>query len=197
MNMQTLVGGDLYTNCYLIWGDGSDTCALVDPGFDPEKIMERVRATGKQLEAILLTHTHFDHVFGVKKLVEMTGCKVYVHKAELEINHRYPSGDICATDFYDEGDNVAVAGLSLQVLHTPGHTVGGVCLLVEDTMFSGDTLFAGTCGRTDLASGNPAQMRQSLARLAALEGNYKVFPGHGESTDLNFERQLNPYMYSL
>ena len=197
MNMQILVGGDLYTNCYLIWGEDSDTCALIDPGFDPEKIMERVRATGKKLEAILLTHTHFDHVFGVKELVNMTGCKVYVHKEELQINHQYPSGDICATDYYGEGDRVEVAGLSLQVLHTPGHTAGCVCLLTGDVMFSGDTLFAGSCGRTDLASGNPVQMRQSLNRLAALEGNYKVFPGHGESTQLNFERRMNPYMFSL
>lgn len=197
MQMQILVGGYLYTNCYMAWSDGSETCILVDPGFDAESILEKVRAAGKKVEAIFLTHTHHDHVFGVKDIVEATGCKVYVCKEELEIGHKTQPRDICATDFYGEGDEVTAAGLTFRVLHTPGHTAGGVCLLTEDVMFSGDTLFAGTCGRTDLASGSPAQMRESLNRLAALEGNYKVFPGHGESTELDFERRLNPYMYSL
>ncbi len=197
MNMQTIVGGSLYTNCYLVWQDNKESCVLIDPGFDPEQIMEQVRATGKKLEAILLTHTHFDHVFGVKGLVEMTGCKVYVHKEELQINHQYPSGEICATDFYDEGDTVEAAGISFKVLHTPGHTTGSVCLLADGVMFSGDTLFAGSCGRTDLAGGSPSQMRQSLARLCQLEGNCAVFPGHGEATELAFERRMNPYMFCL
>ena len=197
MNVQPIVGGSLYTNCYLVWKDDADTCVLVDPGFDPEQIMEKVRATGKKLEAILLTHTHHDHVFGNKGIVEMTGCKVYVHEAELTISHRTTPGDICATDFYKDGDGVEVAGITFKVVHTPGHTAGCVCLLAEDTMFSGDTLFAGTCGRTDLASGSPTQMRESLAKLRALEGNYRVLPGHGHETDLDFERRLNPYMFSL
>ncbi len=197
MNIQTIVGGSLYTNCYLVWQDSADTCVLIDPGFDPEQIMEKVRATGKKVEAILLTHTHHDHVFGVKRIVEMTGCKVYVHKEELTIGHRTQPGDICATDFYADGDEVEVAGISFKVVHTPGHTAGCVCLLAEGTMFSGDTLFAGTCGRTDLASGSPTQMRESLAKLRALEGNYRVLPGHGQETDLEFERRLNPYMYCL
>lgn len=197
MHITTIVGGSLYTNCYMAWEDGSDTCVLVDPGFDPEQILEQVRCAGKKVEAILLTHTHHDHVFGVKGIVELTGCKVYVHKAELTIGHRTTPNDICATDFYDEGDEMTLAGIRFKVMHTPGHTAGGVCLITKEAIFAGDTLFAGTCGRTDLASGSPSQMRQSLARLRALEGNYRVLPGHGQDTDLDFERRLNPYMYSL
>lgn len=197
MHIQTIVGGSLYTNCYMAWEEGSDTCVLVDPGFDPEQILEQVRCAGKKVEAILLTHTHHDHVFGVKGIVEITGCKVFVHKAELSIGHRTQPSDICATDFYDEGDEMTLAGIRFKVMHTPGHTAGGVCLITEEVIFAGDTLFAGTCGRTDLASGSPSQMRQSLARLRALEGNYRVLPGHGQDTDLDFERRLNPYMYSL
>lgn len=197
MNIQTIVGGSLYTNCYMVWQDSADTCILIDPGFDPEQILEKVRAIGKKVEAILLTHTHHDHVFGVKRIVEITGCKVYVHQAELTIDHRTQPGDICATDFYADGDMVELAGISFKVMHTPGHTAGSVCLITDEVIFSGDTLFAGTCGRTDLAGGSPTQMRDSLTRLRGLEGNYRVFPGHGEDTDLEFERQLNPYMYGL
>lgn len=197
MNIQTIVGGSLYTNCYMAWEDGSDTCVLVDPGFDPEKILEQVRCAGKKVEAILLTHTHHDHVFGVKGIVEVTGCRVFVHKDELTIGHHTQPGDICATDFYGEGDELTLAGIRFKVMHTPGHTAGGVCLITDGAIFAGDTLFAGTCGRTDLASGSPSQMRQSLARLRALEGNFRVLPGHGQDTDLEFERKLNPYMYSL
>ena len=197
MQITTIVGGSLYTNCYMAWEEGSDTCVLVDPGFDPEQILEQVRCAGKKVEAILLTHTHHDHVFGVKGIVEITGCKVYVHKAELTIGHKTKPGDLCATDFYDDGDEMTLAGIRFKVMHTPGHTAGGVCLITDEVIFAGDTLFAGTCGRTDLASGSPSQMRESLARLRALEGNFRVLPGHGQDTDLDFERKLNPYMYSL
>lgn len=197
MKIQTIVGGSLYTNCYMAWEEGFDTCVLVDPGFDPEQILEQVRCAGKKVEAILLTHTHHDHVFGIKGIVEATGCKVYVHPEELTIPHRVKSGDLCVTDHYEDGDEMTLAGIHFRVMHTPGHTIGGVCLITDEVIFSGDTLFAGTCGRTDLVSGNPAQMRQSLARLRALEGNYRVLPGHGQDTDLDFERRLNPYMYSL
>ncbi len=197
MNITTMVGGSLYTNCYMVWAENSETCVLIDPGFDPEQILEQVRAAGKKVEAIFLTHTHHDHVFGVKQIVGITGCKVYVCKEELSICHRTTPGDICATDFYADGDVVEAAGISFRVLHTPGHTAGCVCLITPEAIFSGDTLFAGTCGRTDLASGNPAQMRQSLTRLSQLEGDYQVFPGHGQSTNLDFERRLNPYMHGL
>jgi glyoxylase-like metal-dependent hydrolase (beta-lactamase superfamily II) len=198
MNIQTIVGGSLYTNCYMAWEEGSDTCVLVDPGFDPEQILEQVRCAGKKVEAILLTHTHHDHVFGVKGIVEITGCKVFVHKAELTIGHKTKPNDICATDFYDDGDELTLAGIQFKVIHTPGHTAGCVCLLAEDVMFSGDTLFAGTCGRTDIPPyGNPPQMRDSLARLKALEGDYGVFPGHGHSSTLEEERRTNPFMQGL
>lgn len=197
MNITTIVGGSLYTNCYMAWEEGSETCVLIDPGFDPEQILEQVRCAGKKVEAILLTHTHHDHVFGVKRIVEITGCKVYVHEAEMTIGHRTQPGDICQTDFYADGDVVTLAGITFKVMHTPGHTAGSVCLITKDVIFSGDTLFAGTCGRTDLASGSPTQMRDSLARLRALEGNFQVFPGHGQATELDFERRLNPYMFSL
>ena len=186
--------GSLQTNCYIAWDDSSDKCIVVDPGADSDCLLAQVRARGKQVEAILLTHGHFDHVGGVSAIREATGCKVYLHRADLDLPVHMTAGLLSATDYYDEGDALSLAGLNLQVLHTPGHTPGSVCLVCEDVIFSGDTLFAGTCGRTDFPGGSYSQMLQSLKRLAAMEGNFQVLPGHAEQTTLERERQYNPFM---
>ena len=193
MQVLTITGGSLYTNCYMAWGEG-DKCVLIVPGFDAQQILEQCRAQGKQVEAILLTHGHFDHVGGVKGVATETGCKVYIHKADLEIPNRMTLGTVPYTDYYEDGDVLELAGLTFRVLHTPGHTQGSVCLCAEDAMFSGDTLFAGSCGRTDLPGGDWATIRKSLARLASFETNYWIRPGHGESTTLAEEKRYNPYM---
>ena len=194
MKIITITGGSLYTNCYMAYAEDSATCVLIDPGFDGEQILEKVRAQGKTVEAIFLTHGHFDHVGGVKEIVRQTGCKVYIHPADRELPSRLTLGTVPFTDSYGEGDRLEMAGLSFQVLHTPGHTPGGVCILCEEAMFAGDTLFAGTCGRTDLPGSSPKQMRQSLSRLAQLEGNYRVLPGHGIYSSLDMEKRANPYL---
>lgn len=194
MTIHTITGGSLYTNCYMAYADDSDTCILVDPGFQDGQILEQVRLHGKQVAAILLTHGHFDHIGGAKAIAEETGCKVYIHREELSLPSQLTLGTVPYTDHYDEGDTLSLAGLTVGVLHTPGHTPGGVCLLCGDAMFAGDTLFAGTCGRTDLPGGSPRQMRRSLARLAALEQDCKVLPGHGPSSTLFEEKRSNPYM---
>ena len=106
----------------------------------------------------------------------------------------WTAGPIFHTDIYGEGDRIEKAGLSFRILHTPGHTPGSVCLIVENSMFSGDTLFAGSCGRTDLPGGDWATLHRSLNRLAQLENDFTVYPGHGESTSLAQEKRYNPYM---
>ena len=194
MKIITITGGSLYTNCYMAYAEDSDTCVLIDPGFDAEQILEKVRAQGKTLEAVFLTHGHFDHIGGVKDIAAQTGCRVYIHEADLALPSQLTVGTVPATDHYDEGDTVTAAGLTFRVLHTPGHTPGGVCLLCEEAMFAGDTLFAGTCGRTDLPGSSPKQMRDSLSRLAKLEGNYRVLPGHGIYSTLDMEKRTNPYL---
>ena len=186
--------GSLQTNCYIAWAEESDRCVVIDPGEDAATILAAVNARGKTVEAILLTHGHFDHVGGVSAIRTATGCKVYLHRADLELPVHMTAGLLSPTDYYDEGDTLCLAGLQLQVLHTPGHTPGSVCLVCEDVIFSGDTLFAGTCGRTDFPGGSYSQMLQSLKRLAALEGNYQVLPGHAEQTTLERERKTNPFM---
>lgn len=194
MEIKTYPIGSYQTNCYMVWGDGSDSCVLIDPGYVPEQLLEEVRLQRKTLEAILLTHSHFDHIGGVKQLAAETGCKVYICTEELKMPSRLAGGEIYHTHTYKDGDVLQLAGLTWKVLHTPGHTLGGVCLLCGDALFSGDTLFAGTCGRTDLPGGNYQTIRQSLRRLAALEGNLQVLPGHGPASNLELERRLNPYM---
>lgn len=196
MEMLNMCVGSYRTNCYMLWEN--EQCVLVDPGFEPEQILEQVLCKGKKVVAILLTHGHFDHVGGVKHIAAETGCPVYLHEGDVGLPTRHTSGDIYHTQTYADGDILEIAGMEFHVLHTPGHTPGSVCLLCGDVMLAGDTLFAGTCGRTDIPPyGNPMQMKQSLARLKALTGDYKVFPGHGHSTTLEEERHTNPYMYGL
>ena len=190
INMKHLALGAYQTNCYLVWGENSSTCVVIDPGYEPKKIAAFLAEKGLKLEAILLTHGHFDHVGGVKELAE--ACKVYVHELEHTMPPALTAGKLYATDSYPE--NFEIAGMRFTTLHTPGHTPGSVCLLVEDAMFSGDTLFAGSCGRTDLPGGNWATIQDSLRRLAAIPGDYRVFPGHAEATTLSQERLYNPYL---
>ena len=191
MNFQKLTLGLYQTNTYLLANDTE--AVVIDPGYEADAILDAL--AGRTLKAVLLTHGHFDHVGAVKELVAETGCEVYIHAAESTMPPMVTAGPLYYTRTYDEGDSVTpIAGLSLKVLHTPGHTPGSVCLLWGNEMFSGDTLFACSFGRTDLPGGDPRKMMESLRRLASLQGNYFIHPGHGESTTLDAEKRFNPYM---
>ncbi len=194
LNVHPLVLGAYQTNCYIFHDESSKTCCVVDPGYTPEVVEDKLEELGLTLEAILLTHGHFDHVGGVKQLAADTDCEVYLCAEDLALPPQLTAGQLYHTKTYSDGDKLHLAGVDITVLQTPGHTPGCVCLLVENTMFSGDTLFSGSCGRTDLPGGNWTTIRSSLARLAALEEDYWVLPGHGESTTLSSEKKYNPYM---
>ena len=186
--------GAYQTNCYIIHEADSKTCCVIDPGYTPHVVLDKAQELGLTVEAILLTHGHFDHVGGVKEIAAETGCKVYIHPEELSMPPMMTNGPLYYTHTYTEGSRLSLAGLTIFVRHTPGHTPGSVCLLVDDAMFSGDTLFAGSCGRTDLPGGSWTTISQSLRFLASMQSNFRVFPGHGESTTLDEEKQYNPYM---
>ena len=194
LNIHTLALGAYQTNCYLVWGEDSPSCVVIDPGYEPETVLDEVKKLGKEISAILLTHGHFDHVGGVKDIVAETGCKVYLCDADLSMPPQMTAGPLYYTNTYSDGSFVEEAGLSFKVLHTPGHTPGSVCLMCENVLFSGDTLFWGSCGRTDLPGGSWSTIQASLKRLAELPGDYDVYPGHGDATKLSFERNFNPYL---
>ena len=193
LKIHTLTLGLYQTNTYIIHGEASRTCCVIDPGYQADTILDEVEALGLTVEAVLLTHGHFDHVGAVKDIAAETDCRVFLCAEDLCLPPMFTAGKLYYTDTYAEGSVLQLAGLSIRVLHTPGHTPGSVCLLIDQYLFSGDTLFAGSCGRTDIG-GSWAQIRDSLNRLAAIEADLVVFPGHGESTTLAAEKQYNPYM---
>ena len=194
MKVYALPLGDYQTNCYIVHDESRKDCFVVDPGYQCGDILDFCAGKGLTIAAILLTHGHFDHVGAVKELAAETDCDVYLHEAETTMPPMMTTGKLHYTHTYDEGDTITVAGLPVSVLHTPGHTPGSVCLVCDSHMFSGDTLFAMSCGRTDLPGGSWKTIQDSLKRLASLEGNLWVHPGHGESTTLSQEKQYNPYM---
>lgn len=200
MIFDTVPVGQIDTNCYLIGDEAAGVCAVADPGGSPEKVLAMIEKSGLEPKMILLTHGHWDHVGAIPALLEKwPELPVYAHEKELcpadEPNPHYFFPHAGKNQrLYGEGDALELGGLKLRVLHTPGHSGGSVVLLVEDVMLSGDTLFAGCCGRYDLTGGDGEQMAASLKRLALLKGDYKVCPGHGALSTLERERQSNPYM---
>lgn len=205
MKILTCALGALATNAYLLLDELTGAAAMIDPGAKSGELDKMLTAEGvKKVEYIILTHGHFDHILAVKDVQEKTGAKIAVHTADKE---KLSDGRECRAFLHDvqftpseadvllnDGDVVRIGNLEVKVMHTPGHTPGSVCLICEDVMFSGDTLFAGSVGRTDLAGGSMKEMMRSAERLAALDGKYKVLPGHGDFTTLERERETNPYM---
>ena len=187
MKIRTLTLGDFQTNCYLV-SDETGVTAVIDPGYEPETILARAAQEHLQIKGIVLTHGHFDHVSGVKAVADAAHCPVWMNEKDLSLPPFLTNGALYYTDLYKEGETVQVGNLTFTVLETPGHTPGSVCLRCENALFSGDTLFAGSYGRTDLPGGSPAQMRDSLHRLARIPENCTVLPGHGDKTTLDRER---------
>ena len=194
--------GELETNCYILLDEETMEAAIIDPADEAETLRDTIENLGATLKYILLTHGHRDHTLAAPKLHEMfPDAAVYIHaadKGQVGI-YRYPMEELIGEDlkFYDDGDTLKLGNLTIEVITTPGHTGGSVCLRVGSALFTGDTLFAGSMGRIDLPGARPDLMMSSLARLAKLEGDYDVYPGHMEPTTMARERQYNLYIKML
>ncbi len=191
--------GHVQTNCYIVSDESTMECAVIDPGGDSNIVMNYIEENKLKCTHILITHGHFDHTGAVEEIKNQTGADVYMHKkdvrrnlAELGFRYNPPKGTL----YCKEGDEIKVGSLVFKVLETPGHSEGGVCFICGEALFSGDTLFRESCGRTDLPGCNGADMMKSLKKLYELPGDYEVYPGHMEQTTLDRERRFNYFMQS-
>jgi len=198
MDIKTLQVGPIGTNCYILCDQQAKVCAVIDPGGDAAQVAAAVENTGCAPCAILLTHGHYDHTGGVGALQgRWPDMPVYlnrrdVYEGDAYLQQLFPP--VSGAADYGEGDTVAVGGLTVEVLATPGHSEGSVTLRCGDVLFCGDTLFAGSCGRTDFPGGSMKKIMASLKRLGRLEGDLQVLPGHMEPSTLDRERRMNPYL---
>lgn len=173
MEVKQIIVGKLQTNCFLFISDGE--MAVIDPGGEPQKILSMAENTKAKLKYIINTHYHFDHTFADEKIKEATGAEILIHRSEKDFL-------VFEIDkFLDDGEEIKIGKETLKVMHTPGHTKGGICLFGNGFVFSGDTLFKGSYGRVDLPGGSAEEMAKSLEKLAkTIRPGTTVYPGHGE-----------------
>ena len=196
MKVSVMQVGPIGTNCYFLQDEESGLMAIIDPGDDWERILHQVKKAEGEVKYILLTHGHYDHTGGVAALRErLAGLPVYLHPADAGKNDQlFPTAALGDVTLWRDGDVVCVGGLKAEVFHTPGHSGGSVTLRCQNVLFTGDTLFAGSMGRTDLPGGSYEEIMASLKRLGELEGDYQVLPGHESFSTLEQERRGNYYM---
>ena len=198
MEVKVLQVGPIGTNCYILEDEKARAAAVIDPGDEAGRILQVIEDDGVDVKYILLTHGHYDHTTAVPQLHKaLPQAEIYIHRADANGagSQLFPlAGQIPDLKFYDEGDTLALGDMTIQVLHTPGHSKGSVTLKVGDVLFCGDTLFAGSCGRTDLAGGSYAEIMASLKKLGQLPGDYHVCPGHDVTSTLERERRSNPFL---
>lgn len=202
LSVKSAVFGGLQNNCYLITDKDTNKSALVDCTEFSERMLDFIG--NSDLEYILLTHGHFDHIGGVSEISERFNAKVVISSIDAPMLsssklslaafcgavHNNSSADITVED----NDVIELGNSEIYVISTPGHTSGSVCYMCDDNLFTGDTMFFCSCGRTDFPTGSPVDMQKSLNKLASLNGDYKIFAGHDRQSTLDFERKNNPYI---
>ena len=197
MLIKTIPVGHLDTNCYVVTNEQTLESVVIDPGDEGNTILDYLESNRLKCVAIMLTHGHYDHVGAVSFVREETGAVVYMNRRD-DRRHA-PEGSHLTFELpesgvsYDDGDVIELAGLRFYIMATPGHTPGGVTIRCEDALFTGDTLFRGSCGRVDFPGGSIDEELRSLRYICSLEGDYEVYPGHMDSSTLERERSFNYY----
>ena len=204
MKIEKIVEPYFGENMYILIDEETKKCAVVDPGGASDKILNYIKRNSLELEYILLTHGHGDHIGAVNTIKSKTNAQVVAHNDEQELlnNNRKNLSysmhcgpqELNADIYVHDKEKLELGNLKLSFIHTPGHTKGCMCIRVNDDMFTGDTLFAGSIGRTDLYGGDYKQIEKSLRKLAKYEDKVKIHPGHGPSSTLGIEKMSNPYM---
>jgi len=187
MKIKRLIGGNLESNGYIIYDKEQGECFIIDPGYNGEKFLKILEELGLKLKGILLTHHHYDHVGGVDKIKEATGCPVYIHRADGDSYKK-------EAELLESGDTFMLGDEKIKVINTPGHTKGSVCYYSEKnkTAFTGDTIFNIDLGRTDLVGGSPEEMEKSILNIISLWSNeIMIYPGHGDSCNMKFVKKNN------
>lgn len=205
MLLKTLVVGPIAANCYLLGCPQTNEGAVIDPGDEAEKILQAAREAGLQIRYIINTHGHVDHIGANHALKAATGASIMVHSDDAQFLVE-PGKNLStwtgtkvqsppADTLLQEGDIISIGNtIKLEVIHTPGHTPGGICLKGEGVVFTGDTLFAGSIGRTDFPGGSHKQLLAAIKeKLFNLDDNLKVYPGHGPASSIGVERVENPF----
>jgi len=205
MAFETIVVGPLETNCYLLICEETQECAVIDPGAEPDKIIRTIMERGLEPVVILNTHGHVDHIGANKDIKDRFPVPLRIHQTDLPLMHGLMASEISSwmgakaspepDGYLQEGDRITVGNGSLEVLHTPGHSPGSVSLLGEGILFSGDTLFCGGVGRTDLPGGSWPELESSIRdKILPLDDDLVVLPGHGPSSTIGREKGANPFL---
>lgn len=201
MILEKFVVGPLEENTYVIADEATKEAIVIDPGDESDRLIDFIKDKGLQAKSIICTHAHFDHVGATGDIKKATGGKILIHRKDMEVYETakdqaafwgYDIDDIPQPDgFLDEGDDIRLGNLNFKVMHTPGHSPGGICLYGEGILLTGDTIFKGSVGRTDFPGGSAEELKKSFRRLLELPEDTKIYSGHGPDTSVGIEKKTN------